>query len=111
MSRRLIASLVTGALLGVVCIVGGSLRAGGFAGNELFFFAMWYNRVVMGLVIGLAADLRLVQGPTNRYVRGAVLGLVVTTAVFLSTAFRDVPAFFAGIFYGVIIEAVAQRFE
>jgi hypothetical protein len=108
--RRLTVSLVSGALLGIVCIVGVGLRSGGFGGNELFLLAMWYNRLVMGLVIGLADGLRLTDGSANRYVRGAILGLAVSLAIFLSTEFRDVPSFLAGIVYGLIIEHVAARY-
>jgi hypothetical protein len=102
-------SLISGALLGIVCIIGVGLRIG-FAGGGLFLLAMWYNRLVMGLVIGLADELRLVEGPANRYVRGAILGLAISLAIFLSTELRDVPSFLAGIVYGLIIEHVAARY-
>ena len=109
MKRRLIVSLVSGALLGVICIIGGSVRAGGLAGNELYLGAMWYNRVIIGLTVGLAADLTIVSGAANRYLRGALLGLVVSLAFFLSSGLQDLVAFGAGIIYGVIIEYVAHR--
>jgi hypothetical protein len=108
--RRLGVSVISGALLGIVCILGVGLRSGGFAGKGLFLLAMWYNRLVMGLVIGLADGLRLTDGSANRYVRGAILGLAVSLAIFLSTEFRDVPSFLAGIVYGLIIEHVAARY-
>ena len=108
--RRLTVSLVSGALLGIVCIVGVGLRSGGFGGNELFLLAMWYNRVIMGLVIGMAGGLGLIDGPGNRYLRGIVLGLAISLAIFLSTELRDVPSFLAGIVYGLIIEYVAARY-
>lgn len=108
--RRLFISVASGAVLGIVCILGVGLRSGGFAGQGLFLLAMWYNRLIMGLVIGLADGLRLTDGPGNRYVRGAILGLIVSLAIFLSTEFRDVPSFLAGIVYGLIIEHVAARY-
>jgi hypothetical protein len=108
--RRLVVSLVSGALLGIVCIIGVGLRSGGFAGQGLFLLAMWYNRLIMGLVIGLADGLTLADGPANRYVRGAILGLAVSLAIFLSTEFRDVVSFLAGVVYGLIIEYVAARY-
>ncbi len=110
MKKRLIVSLVTGALLGVICIVGGSARAGGFGGNERYLLGLWYNRVIIGLVIGLAADLHLIAGPTNRYLRGALLGFLVSLAWFVSADMQDVVAFLAGILYGVIVEYVAHRY-
>jgi hypothetical protein len=109
MKRRLVVSLVSGAILGVICVIGGSVRAGGLAGNERYLAAMWYNRVIIGLVVGLAAELSFVPGAANRYLRGALLGLVVSLAFFLSTGFQDLVAFGAGIVYGVIIEYSAHR--
>jgi hypothetical protein len=107
--RRLIVSLISGAVLGILCVVGVGLRVG-TAGTKLFLLAVWYNRLIMGLVIGLAGGLTLVEGPANSYLRGAVLGVVVSLAVFLSTEMRDVPSFLAGIVYGLIIEYVAARY-
>ena len=111
MKKRLTISVVAGAMLGVFCIIGGSVRAGGLAGNELYLFAMWYNRVIIGLTIGLAGRWQIVNGSRNRYIRGALLGFLVSAAFFLSTEMQDTIAFFAGIVYGVIIEYVAQRYD
>lgn len=105
-TNRLIVSIISGMILGVFCIIGASTRVGGFSRNELFLFAMWFNRVVIGLVIGLAGDWVIIKSSTNRYLRGGILGLVISAAFFFSTGFRDVPAFFAGIVYGLIIEFV-----
>ncbi|QSG09294.1 hypothetical protein [Halapricum desulfuricans] len=109
MDRRLAIGVLTGAALGVLCIVGVGLRIG-FEGNELFLIAMWYNRVVMGLLIGLAGGLRIVDSEYNVLVRGVLLGLVVTTAITLTSEFRDWPSFLAGVAYGAIIDWVATRY-
>jgi len=108
--KRLWVSLASGAVLGIICVIGGTIRAGGFMGNEFYILGMWYNRVIIGLVIGLAGSLRLISGAANRYLRGALLGMLVSLAFFLSTGLRDPIAFFAGIVYGLIIEFVTQRF-
>ena len=104
MSKRLVGAVIIGAFLGVICIVGGSARAGGWAGNETYLIAMWYNRVIIGLLIGLAGRWDPLPGPLNRYVRGLLLGTAVSLAFFLTTGFQDIIAFFAGGVYGVIIE-------
>ena len=109
MNRRLAVGIGVGAVLGVFCIIGVGLRIG-FEGTKLYLFAMWYNRVVMGLVIGLAGGLQFVDSERNVLVRGFFLGLVVTTAIALTSEFRDWPSFFAGIAYGVIIDWVATRY-
>ncbi|MGM0371004.1 MAG: hypothetical protein ACQEQJ_00685 [Halobacteriota archaeon] len=109
MNRRLAIGMLTGAFLGLFCIVGVGTRIG-FVGNELFLFAMWYNRVVMGLVIGLAGGLVLVESRYNVLLRGLLLGLVVTAAIAFTSEFRDSPSFFAGLVYGPIIDWVATRY-
>lgn len=107
-TKRVLVALAAGALLGVLCIVGVGLRVG-FAGNAGFLFAIWYNRLLMGLLIGLAGALTLLQArKANIVLRGLLLGTLMTLASSLSTDFRDVPSFFAGIVYGPIIDAVAS---
>lgn len=110
MNRRLPIGILMGAFLGIFCIFGVGLRIG-FNGNELFLFSMWYNRVVMGLLIGLAGGLELVESKYNVYLRGLLLGLVVTAAITFTSEFRDWPSFVAGLGYGVIIDWVATRYS
>ncbi|MFP4633379.1 MAG: hypothetical protein ACLFM9_00170 [Candidatus Aenigmatarchaeota archaeon] len=107
--RRTLIATLAGALLGVLCIAGVGYRLG-FAGNWLFLLATWYNRVLMGFLIGVASDFKVLQSHRNKYVRGLVLGTLVTSALFLSTQFRDLPSFFAGMVYGAIIDYLATRF-
>jgi hypothetical protein len=107
--KRIRISLIAGAVLGVFCIVGGSVRGAGGSDPVLYFLALWYNRVLMGLAIGLAGGWQLVDRPWNLYLRGAVLGLLVSLAFFLSTGVTDVVSFLAGVVYGVLIDWAAQR--
>jgi len=76
----------------------------------MFLFAMWYNRVVMGLLIGLAHEIKIIDSDKNFIVRGLVLGLVVTLAITFTSEFRDWPSFFAGLAYGPIIDGLATKF-
>ncbi|MDW7669300.1 MAG: hypothetical protein SCJ93_10785 [Bacillota bacterium] len=105
--KRMMISLITGAILGVFCIIGASIRSGGEASTYILF-ALWYNRIIMGLVIGLAPKSKEI---TYILIRGAGLGLVVSFAYFATTGFVDVVSFIAGIGYGVIIEYTAYRFD
>ncbi len=104
---RMTAALLTGALLGVVCIVGAQVRSG-FTQTPAVLFSLWYNRVIMGLVIGMAET---VADKTTVMKRGALLGFLVSFAHFASVAFTDVVSFLAGVVYGVIIEWVSLRFH
>ena len=108
MKKRMLIALGSGAVLGVFCIIGASIRLG-WSGNQLLIISLWYNRLVMGLMIGLAANLKLVQGESNWILRGAFLGLVVSAAYFLTAGASDWVSFLAGVVYGVIIEYVLRR--
>lgn len=109
-NKRLIISLITGVILGVFCIVGISLRLG-FVGNELFILSTWVNRILMGLVIGLAPYYKIENNSKNIFMRGLFFGFVISGSFYLATAFKDTPGFIAGIVYGVIIDYVATRYE
>ena len=108
--KRIQISIIAGALLGVLCIVGVGFRVG-FSGNWPFLFSMWYNRVLMGVLIGFAGGLKIVKSKFNIYLRGFVLGLLVTSAHAFSTGFRDIPSFFAGLAYGLIIDFLASKYD
>jgi hypothetical protein len=111
--KRLGIAVLTGALLGILCIIGVGVRIpGGYLANIVFLIGMWYNRVIMGIVIGFADDIVIIKGETtqiwtNAIIRGLLFGVIVSAAIFLSTEFRDLPSLFAGIAYGIIIDLVA----
>lgn len=101
MSKRMKTSLIGGVLLGVVCVVGAYARSG-FSASPIFIFSLWYNRVILGLVIG---------APWNKstkkkaILRGGLLGLMVSFAFYSTSGFLDSVSFVAGIVYGIMIEA------
>ena len=106
MKKRIIISVILGALLGIFCIIGIGFRLG-FEGNSLFLFSAWFNRIIMGLLIGLATPLIITKGKSNSFIRGTLLGLLVSFGWYASTGFVDLLGFLAGIAYGIIIDAVA----
>ncbi len=105
MNKRLKIGLVGGALLGIVCVVGAYIRSG-FSASPVFVFSLWYNRVIIGLVIGAPWQ---VTTKSKALLRGAVLGLLVSFAFYSATDFKDPISFVAGIVYGVILEAWLNR--
>lgn len=105
MNQRMIKSLIAGVLLGLVCVVGAYVRSN-FTASADFVFALWYNRVIIGLLIG--APWKSVNRNHSLF-RGAILGLLVSFAFYSSTAFQDPISFIAGIVYGVIIEAYLYK--
>ena len=101
MNKRLLVGLISGAVLGVICIVGASLRSSETLSNT-YLFAFWYNRLMIGLVIGL-----LQKNTLKIYVlKGVVIGILISIAFYSSTNFQDVVGFIAGIVYGAIIPLV-----
>ncbi|MFN2112462.1 MAG: hypothetical protein ACK2TT_05035 [Anaerolineales bacterium] len=109
-NKRLNVALISGSVLGIFCILGGSVRLG-WQGNQLLLFSLWYNRLLMGFVIGLAGGLVVVKGKLNWLFRGALLGLGVSAAYFLTAGAGDWVSFLAGVVYGVIIEYVLNRLD
>lgn len=107
MTKRLKLALIGGAVLGVVCVVGAYLRSGSSA-SPAFIFALWYNRVIIGLAIGAPWK---TTSKNMALLRGATLGLMVSFAFYSATGFADPISFIAGIVYGVILEAWLSRPE
>lgn len=107
MTKRMKEALIGGALLGIVCVIGAYVRSGSTASPE-FVFSLWYNRVILGLVVG-APWVKSIRG--KALLRGALLGLLVSFAFYSSTGFKDPVSFVAWILYGVILEGWLSRNE
>ena len=105
-TKRMAVSLAAGAILGVVCIIGATIRSGSGL-DTVFLFAFWYNRLLLGFVIGLLDGQKKLP---YLLFRGAMIGLVISFAFYSSIGFGDPVGFFAGIIYGVIIEGAAFWF-
>jgi hypothetical protein len=102
MNKRVIWGILIGIILGVLCIIGASLRMPGEL-SITYLFSFWFNRVIMGLVIGLfmkPKDIKIAL------LRGVILGALVSFSFYSATEFRDFMGFFAGVVYGIIIETV-----
>lgn len=99
-------AVLAGAVLGVVCIVGASVRSG-FGLGAGYLFAFWYNRLLLGILLGLLPPLPALL---PRILRGASLGFLVSFAFFSGAGYGDWIGLFAGPVYGVIIEMAAARF-
>lgn len=91
--------------MGIACVVGAYLRSGGTA-TPNFIFSLWFNRVIIGLVIGAPWKVTAKQAAL---LRGALLGLLVSFAFYSSTGFKDPISFVAGVVYGVLLEAWLSR--
>jgi hypothetical protein len=107
MSKRAMMGLILGAVLGVFCIFGVNYRMGDQV-SELFLFATWFNRIVMGLMIGFYTPVS--KKLSTAALRGGILGLIVSFSLYSATDFLDTPGFIAGIFYGIIIDVICTKY-
>jgi uncharacterized membrane protein len=105
MKERMKKALIGGALLGIICVVGAYVRSG-FTASPTFVFSLWYNRVIIGLVVGAPW---VAENRSTALLRGAVLGFMVSFAFYSSTGFADPVSFIAGVVYGVILEGWLSR--
>jgi hypothetical protein len=112
--RRIGISVLIGALLGVLCIIGVGARIPGQYSNVIYLTAVWYNRVIMGLMVGFAGHVKIIKSENeknyvNPIVRGIIIGLVVSSATLLlsDTIPLDWLGWFMGLVYGPIIDVIA----
>ncbi|MFW5838404.1 MAG: hypothetical protein ACOC1L_01160 [Bacillota bacterium] len=106
-NKRLIIGLMVGALLGVVCIIGAQTRSGAEK-DTVYLFAFWYNRLLMGGVIGLIG---FPLAYKYKLLRGAIIGIAVSFMFYVTTSFSDHIGFVVGAVYGIIIEAILDKFK
>jgi FtsH-binding integral membrane protein len=107
MNKRAVIGLLSGTVLGVFCIFGVKSRMGDQV-TGLFVFATWFNRLVMGMMIGFYSPIS--SKITQSALRGALLGLIVSFSLYVATDCIDLPGFIAGIFYGVIIDIICTKY-
>lgn len=107
MMERMKKSIIVGIILGIFCVIGAYARSGSTA-SMVFIFSLWYNRVLLGVVIGAPWSRKTLK---KRILRGALLGTLVSFAFYSSTGFADHISFLAGIVYGVILEVVLEKLE
>jgi len=114
-TKRLIVGTVIGAFLGIFCIIGVSLRLPNpvYPNATIYLIGAWYNRVVMGALIGLAGGIKLYKNEknlVNSIIRGAIIGAFVSVSFsFLSQAI-ELMYFFAGIVWGLLNDLLTTQF-
>ena len=113
-TKRLIVGTVLGAILGIFCVIGVSLRLPDpvYPNATVYLIGAWYNRVVMGSLIGLAGGIKLYKNEDNilnSIIRGAIIGAFVSVSFsFLSQAI-ELTYFFAGIVWGLVNDLVTTQ--
>lgn len=100
MTNRLKKGLIGGAILGILCVIGAYVRSN-FTADTYFVLGLWYNRVIIGLLIGAPWPN---LSKKHAAIRGAILGIIVSLAFYITTGFADPISFIAGGVYGIILD-------
>jgi hypothetical protein len=107
--KRMCLSLLLAGFFGVGCAYGTSTAViPGFTVTMPYLLTIFYGRLLMGLIIGLAGGVVLMKGALkNAAVRGAIIGAVCSIGI----SFYGGAAIFitAGIVYGIITDVVATK--
>ena len=101
--KRILFGTIFGAVSGVICIIGMIFLSG--VTDILFLMGGLHNRIVMGLLIGFAGDLKIYKDendPLNSIIRGAIFGAIVSAAGFFYGA--QITFFLMGLVYGVLTD-------
>ncbi len=113
--KRILVATGLGMILGVICVIGQAQRGpvDPLPNTVIYLLGAWYNRVLIGIMIGLAGDITIYKTSThwmNSAIRGAIIGLLLSTAFGLLSQSLELLYFFAGILWGIIIDVVTTRF-
>lgn len=107
MNKKIVYGCILGAILGILCIIGASLRMPDTLTN-IYLLSFWYNRLMIGFIIGLLPSLKSFK---LSLLRGLIIGALVSFAFYSATEFLDLMGFFAGLLYGFIIEAILFKLK
>lgn len=109
--KRMLISLVLGAFFGLGCAYGTSTATiEGFTMTLPYLASIFYARLLMGFMIGLADGVVIIEGAMkNALVRGGVIGAI--SSVIISFSGGGAIFITAGIAYGIITDIFATRFQ
>jgi hypothetical protein len=103
--KRMLISIILGAIFGIICVIGNIIGNG-----TPFLIAAWYNRVILGAMIGFAGDFKIYKGENN-IINSILRGLIIGAFVSLGFAFFLHPIlvsfFIAGLIFGILIDVIS----
>ena len=109
--KRLIIALVIGALGGAFCAYGTSMldpEVVGFEITTALLATTFYNRLLIGLVVGLAGGIVLIKGTlANAALRGIILGAIVSIGIGFYGGMEILVLF--GAIYGLLADLIATK--
>ena len=108
--KRMLIALVLAGIFGVFCAYGTStVEIPGFVMTMEYLLTIFYSRLLIGFVIGLAGTLRVLKGELpNAVLRGGIMGAIMSIGI--SFYGGAVVFISAGIVYGIITDVLATKF-
>ena len=107
--KRLIISLIIGALSGLFCIFWTYLEMSSFKTTLQYLLTLFYNRLLIGFTVAISESLKIInRDPQNSILRGAIIGAIISVALYIQTgSLSFIPA---GIVFGVIADFLATKY-
>ena len=110
-SKRMIITLTLGALAGVTCAIGTLIGNNPiFQISLMYLIYLWYNRLMLGFVIGIADNVRIINHDLgNSIIRGALIGAILSIILVIIPGLAAYSFILAGVVFGIIIDLVATK--
>ncbi len=108
--KRLAIAIVIGMLAGIFCAYGTTVaNVPGLVMTMPLLAMIFYNRLIIGLTVGLAGGVILVKGKMlNAALRGVVLGAIVSIGISFNGGGELLILF--GMVYGLVADLLATKF-
>lgn len=104
---RVLISIALGILFGAICAFGSAGNLPSAVPAAPILATIFYNRVLLGLVIGIADGI-----DAHPVLRGAVLGALVSLAIAIPSGTTGGPILIAtGVIYGIITDFLATKYS
>ncbi|MFX0069739.1 MAG: hypothetical protein ACFFAO_01485 [Candidatus Hermodarchaeota archaeon] len=109
--KRMVITIVLGALAGLMCAYGTSTAPVPKEYLTMEFLVwVWYNRFILGFVLGIADHIRLLNNDIgNSAVRGAIIGAIISILMIIIPGVAAISYLFAGIVFGLLIDIIATK--
>jgi hypothetical protein len=109
--KRLIICVLLGLLSGIICAVGSSiLQPTAYPVGINFIIYIIYNRIILGFMIGLIEDLKIIKSKmVNSLLRGALFGALVSTIMVIIPELASINFLVVGILFGILIDLIASK--
>jgi hypothetical protein len=113
--KRLLYSVILGAISGILCASGAFVLLNtepSIPNISIYLIGAFYNRIIIGFLIGFAEELKIYKekdNMINSIIRGLLLGLIVSIGFAFFNVYINLPFFFMGMVFGILIDLIATK--